>query len=280
MMLTIFEITLSNLIVAGLLAILATVVQRANKWPHLAHFLWLLVLIKLLLPPLFPISLELSAETPRPAPTLSQPSNDEPPPNSAALAPKEEALPIRHPSTRPLQSSPALINAPLQAFPKSAPWTLFDGLSILLGIWALGSLVAFAASIRSIRAFQRVIDEAGTVAPDELQALAREFCSKLGLKRSPLVLLSSARISPMLWFGKGQAQIIVPKHFIDPTQVSHLYWILGHECAHFARRDHYTRWFEWLATNLFWWNPLVWWAKKQLRPFFLLNSFVTTPRTR
>lgn len=263
-MLTFIEITVSNLIVAGLLATLATFVQRANKWPHLAHFLWLLVLIKLLLPPLFPIPLELSAETTRNTPTLSRPFDSEPVPDMTTILPKKEALPIQEPSSR-VRSAPAFVAEPLQALPKSAPWTTLDGLWILLGIWAIGSIVAFAASIRSIRAFQCVIDEASTVAPDELQALAREFCSKLGLERSPLVLLSSARISPMLWFGKGQAQIIIPKHFVDPTHVSHLYWILGHECAHFARRDHYTRWIEWLATNLFWWNPLVWWAKKQLR---------------
>ncbi len=41
--------------------------------------------------------------------------------------------------------------------------------------------------------------------------------------------------------------------------------LLLHELAHFKRRNHWARWVELLATVVFWWDPLVWWARSQLR---------------
>ena len=46
-------------------------------------------------------------------------------------------------------------------------------------------------------------------------------------------------------------------------------WILAHELAHelahVRRRDYLVRWLEWLACVVFWWNPVVWWAQRNLR---------------
>src|SRR5262249_57436236 len=38
-----------------------------------------------------------------------------------------------------------------------------------------------------------------------------------------------------------------------------------HELAHWRRRDHWVRWLELAALTLYWWCPLVWWAKEQLQ---------------
>jgi len=41
--------------------------------------------------------------------------------------------------------------------------------------------------------------------------------------------------------------------------------VLMHELAHIRRRDHLIRWFELIITVLYWWNPVVWWARRELR---------------
>ncbi|NQT12024.1 MAG: hypothetical protein HQ582_04715, partial [Planctomycetes bacterium] len=50
-----FEIALSNAVVASLLALVAIAVGRAGRRPALTHSLWLLVLLKLITPPIIPI---------------------------------------------------------------------------------------------------------------------------------------------------------------------------------------------------------------------------------
>src|SRR4051812_12799756 len=51
------EAGLSNLIVAGVLAALAAAVARWGNRPALAHGLWVLVLLKLVTPPVVPLPL-------------------------------------------------------------------------------------------------------------------------------------------------------------------------------------------------------------------------------
>ena len=53
---TILEIVLSNAVLATGLALLAATVARLCRRPALVHALWLLVLLKLITPPLVPVS--------------------------------------------------------------------------------------------------------------------------------------------------------------------------------------------------------------------------------
>src|SRR5437763_15667868 len=55
------EITLTNIAMATALAVLAALVARVYRRPALSHFLWLLVLLKLVTPPLLPVRVHLPA---------------------------------------------------------------------------------------------------------------------------------------------------------------------------------------------------------------------------
>ena len=59
--------------------------------------------------------------------------------------------------------------------------------------------------------------------------------------------------------------MLVPSFLLDDPGREELRAILAHELAHVRRRDHLVRWLEWLACSAFWWNPVVWWARHQLR---------------
>ncbi|HMC65547.1 MAG TPA: M56 family metallopeptidase, partial [Gemmataceae bacterium] len=41
--------------------------------------------------------------------------------------------------------------------------------------------------------------------------------------------------------------------------------LLTHELAHLRRSDHWVRGLEFLATGLYWWHPVVWWARREIR---------------
>ena len=41
--------------------------------------------------------------------------------------------------------------------------------------------------------------------------------------------------------------------------------IITHEMAHVKRRDYWIRRLEWLSLIAFWCNPILWWARRQLR---------------
>ena len=54
-MMTFLHVALANLAVATLLAVLAVLAGRFSRRPALVHSLWLLVLLKMITPPLVPL---------------------------------------------------------------------------------------------------------------------------------------------------------------------------------------------------------------------------------
>ena len=51
------QVLFSNVVAAAVLALVVFVITRVWRNPHLAHGLWLLVLLKLVTPPLFQVPL-------------------------------------------------------------------------------------------------------------------------------------------------------------------------------------------------------------------------------
>lgn len=69
----------------------------------------------------------------------------------------------------------------------------------------------------------------------------------------------------MLWTLTLCPRLIFPDALwgrLDPEQRDAL---LAHELAHLKRRDHWVRLLEIVVTGLYWWNPLVWWARCAVR---------------
>src|SRR5260370_28708130 len=67
------QLGLANAVCAAVLAVLAVAAERLVRRPALTHCLWLLVLVKLVTPPLFPLSLAwLPARPPAERPPATQ----------------------------------------------------------------------------------------------------------------------------------------------------------------------------------------------------------------
>jgi probable HAF family extracellular repeat protein len=127
----------------------------------------------------------------------------------------------------------------------------------------IGALVWIATFLR-IRGFGRLLRD-GSLPSPELQARAAELAARVGLRRAPAVWMSGSPISPLVWAVGLRPRIIVPGALwqgLDPDQRDAL---LLHELAHIKRRDHWVRFLEIAAIGLYWWHPVVWWARRKLR---------------
>ena len=71
-------------------------------------------------------------------------------------------------------------------------------------------------------------------------------------------------ISPMLWGIGRDAKIIFPLDLLEQLDARSRQALLMHELAHFRRGDHWVRLLETFVTNLYWWNPVVWLARREL----------------
>jgi beta-lactamase regulating signal transducer with metallopeptidase domain len=273
----IVQTALSNAVLVTVAAPLVWAVARLARRPVLTHALWLIVLFKLLTPPLWVFPVQLPQSQPKAAapvvtsvqpvltrivpsdlpgvvassPYVVEPSAGETPPFIFATAPQAIAGP-----TSLAVSSPA---APSPRF-DWRPW-LVPAIEI---IWALGAaLCLLVAAIRTIR-FSRALRWAGP-SPAAAQARVDALARLLRLGPAPRVQFIPGTLCPMLWPIGRWPRLLIPRALWDRLDPIQRDTVLLHELAHWARRDHWVRWIELLATSLYWWLPACWWARRELR---------------
>ena len=228
---------LSNACFSLPLAILAMLVGARAKRPHLAHLLWLLVFVKLVTPPIVTI------------PVVAIPTHSD-------VAITEHLVT----NTQILESTAAA-----SLFTRTRSTMLDYGRTWLPSIWLLGCVLVCFVSLFRVYRFHRLLGAESEVAPEELQTAAARIAHRLGVKRVPTICTTTAHLSPMVWWIGGKVRIVIPAPAFEQMLDRQWQWVLAHELAHVRRRDHWVRWLEWLACVLFWWNPVVWWAQRNLR---------------
>lgn len=270
------EIGLSNAIAAGVLALVASVASHFCRRPAITHGLWLLVLLKLITPPL--------VHVPLPWPTSAEPAAAAPTDSSQAWVavlqvPMEEGeeAPEQQPENDPFIADPDgpveiagshsvnadLADPPPASLPESSLCS-WPYRAALLGLWLGGAVVWLVLAVTRLHHFHRMLRHAQP-APTAVQAQAERLAERLGLVRCPGVWLVPGRLSPMLWAISRPARLLLPADLLNQLSPEQRATLLAHELAHLKRGDHWVRGFEMLVTALYWWNPVVWWARHELR---------------
>ena len=280
---------LQNALVATVLAGLVALFCRfARPSPAVRHALWLIVLIKLMAPPIvyWPWSAESlwrpighwfmtdpSREVKDPEfPTISIPVTPTPEledsdalevilvpviveeePNAAILQPSSVNEIAKEPST---SETPELIS-------KNQARTYSDSLEqSIIQAWLVGAVTMLIWQTTKIGRFRQMLGECEP-APSWLIAQAEELASLLGIE-TPEVVVVPRIASPMIW-SLGRARLIWPAELLDRLSESCRQSVLLHELAHLRRRDHWVGWLQLLGGCLWWWNPLFWYVSRQVR---------------
>lgn len=270
---TLWHVGLANAIVAAGLALLAALVGGTARRPALTHGLWLLVLLKLITPPLWHVSIpqpaasmpeqERIAVVPEKKPAESEAGVDGPSaePVAETIAPSTEPLLPRNSDTeiqevqKPI-TGPAAEEEPIM--PEAFSWKAFA-----LAVWLIGSAAWFLLVGYRVWRFRRLLhfaQPAATEVTDQIGRLARG----LGLKRPPGAWMVPGAVSPMLWAILGKPRLLLPAALWERLSDDGRAALLVHELAHYRRGDHWVRRLELLATGLYWWNPVVWWARREI----------------
>jgi beta-lactamase regulating signal transducer with metallopeptidase domain len=204
--------------------------------------LWLLVLVKLLLPP-----------------SLALPTGIGYWLDTRKQLPVKQTLPattvLRFGETIAVQGEPKF--SPPSAGPK-------------LGFAAVGLLACIAGSVillgilisRSRNVARRVAEAAE--APAQLQELLNSCCRQMRMRQTTTLKLAGFAMSPAAC-GLLRPVILIPEELVNKLSMPSLRAVLLHELAHIKRGDVWVNYLQTLLQIVYWYHPLLWLANAQIR---------------
>jgi beta-lactamase regulating signal transducer with metallopeptidase domain len=248
-----------NTVVALVFALFVYALTRAWRNPPVAHVLWLLVLLKLVAPPVTHVDWS-TLRLPGPTHTRGQIIADV----SRIEGQKAESHPraVDRPTDRTTaQVSTTSVEEHDFAANSRPFWNRVR--PVLLWFWLGGAaLCALIAATRIVR-FERLLRDT-LPASERLQRLTFEISTKLGVRRVPDVRYLECVEGPFVWCAGHRPTIVLPMRLLCQPDDQSSALILAHELAHLRRRDHWVRPVELFVSTVYWWNPLVWVIRRRI----------------
>jgi uncharacterized protein (TIGR03067 family) len=270
-----FSIGLHNAASMAILAILVWSITGIWKSAPAAHLLWLLVLVKLITPPVVHFDVgRWTGLTARAAKPVESPHSIDVRQSVSTIQDRtpqpERNIPSATEPIPPLeavQHSTSPDAVPRQAAePSQRPLTVPSLRSIRLAMaWTwlvVAALITAVVGVRIVR-FRRMLSSL-LPASQPLQSTADDLAKRMGVKGSVAVLQVESSTAPFVWCFGLRPVVVVPRSLLDMLAERQLEMVLAHELAHLRRRDHWVRVAELAVSILYWWNPLVWWVRRQL----------------
>lgn len=159
----------------------------------------------------------------------------------------------------PVRMAMPVMNAPAAApAPAAIPWS-----KIALGVWLAGALLFF---LRSLLITHRLVANAtrvGTTPPARTFVALEAARERLSLHTAVDLIASPLCEAPAV-LRIFRPIIVLPSDGCQSLGDDELESLLCHECAHVARHDNLVGFLENIAGSLFWFNPLVWLARRRI----------------
>ncbi|VDG97189.1 Regulatory protein BlaR1 [Lysinibacillus sphaericus] len=131
-------------------------------------------------------------------------------------------------------------------------------------IWIIGVLVMIALSVHAWIKLRQIKKSISFLKNNEVIALFEECKIGLNVAR-PLVLGESPLIKSPLTFGIFKTYIILPRHAEEWLSMDKIKCIFLHELHHYKYKDIATNYLIVLFQILYWFNPLIWMAFREMR---------------
>lgn len=238
------------------IAVLAVVVAAAtwalrHKTAHIRYLLWLIVLAKCLVPPLYMVPVRILPETvpDRVPPVLS----------GAILTDEHFTLPGPAARTRREPRESVLAQSTSEI---SEPHLSVSGWLGVLWIAGAGGYLL----MNLLRALRGRLWLRRTRRPlcDDVQTEMANLLPAYGIEHLPRIWIADGVGQPFVW-GLLRGSIYVPPGFFAVGSPQHRRNVLAHELSHVLRFDPAVNTLQVIIQGLFWFHPLVWWANRRIR---------------
>ncbi|HKS38939.1 MAG TPA: M56 family metallopeptidase, partial [Verrucomicrobiae bacterium] len=230
----------SSVLIVALFAL--DLVLRNRVRAVIRYALWMLVLIKLVLPPSFAAPTGLAYWLPEKKAAQAKP----------AITPQ---FVVRY-SDIQFDAAPVLPSlSPPPPRLQFAAWLLLSWLGITVGLLTLLARRSHLISTITRRAVP---------APASPEQLLDDCRAQMKIKRRVRLRLSRHASSPAV-YGLWRPVVLIPQQLADKLSALQLRAVLLHELAHIKRGDVWVHHAQTLLQILYWWHPLLWLANTRIR---------------
>jgi len=132
-----------------------------------------------------------------------------------------------------------------------------------LVVWLAGVFLAFGPVIIGYVNLLRVSRQAVPLSDPSWNRVLEEISCQLKLRTKPELLVLNSPVMP-LTFGLRRCRILLPVSCLDWSPLRQRA-VLLHELAHIRRKDIGTQLFANVITSLWWFQPLCWTSRRNLR---------------
>jgi beta-lactamase regulating signal transducer with metallopeptidase domain len=135
---------------------------------------------------------------------------------------------------------------------------------VLSSLWLAGCLLLGLKLLATAILLRRRLSACRPVTDAGLLELLETSRRRVGLKRTPGLLVTPEFLSPCI-VGTSNPRIVLPESVVTESSTSRLRHVLAHELAHLVRGDLWTNWLLLTARIVHWFNPVAWWTVREMQ---------------
>jgi len=268
-----FDWLMQTTLIASVVICLILLTQKmlgGKLGPRWCHALWLVLLIRMILPwapssrmSLFNLVPSWDRQTQsQQLPGIAEQKEVSPPTETAE---NPEAIPEKEPQSeanirKVVTPRPQTLNNVEGKFKTR----LVSFRPVLPILWLAGAIVIGIYILVSDFALWRIVKRDRPLVNQEMLELFEECKEQMGVQSLVAVIPSDQVRSPGL-FGFVRPRLLLPRGMLDTATRQELRYVFLHELAHLRRHDIYLGWLTSLLQVLHWFNPLVWFAFYRMR---------------
>jgi len=232
----------------ALLAVIVGLITFAlrNRSAHIRYLLWLIVLAKCLVPPMYSVPVAVLPER-SPAEHSTHAAIQMTPIENSVVTDTSQPVTIE----KAPASNQIKITVPNMVQTIVLVW--LTGIFLFL-LWIGGRAIRYTLWLHHRR----------TPLPPALDRQFRELFTGFKFRKSPKIWLAKDIAQPFVW-GLFRGSVYLPSDFTGLDNPQHHRTVLVHELSHITRFDAAVNVLQILAQAIFWFHPFVWWVNKKIR---------------
>jgi len=134
----------------------------------------------------------------------------------------------------------------------------------LMLLWIAGLTASLVGIVIALVKVYYIARHSVSVSSENPNTFLTRLCIKMGISSQPRLVTADRASNPMTLRRGGRYVVVVPEELLAPNRGEDLELVLAHELAHIKRRDLTWNWLYTVVKALFFFNPLIWVAGREL----------------